>query len=393
MTVYDWKTGGAVKKYWSSMDSLNYYKRILRAGMMAMNPYTGHIRAWVGDLDYNFFKYDHVKQGRRQPGSTFKPFVYAAAIDDSLFNMSPCDQIEDKPFVKEYEEKGEKKIYRPRNATGVFTYSMMTLRRALAQSVNSVTVALTDQIGAATVARYAKKLGITTPLQAVPSIGLGPFDVTLYDMVAAYSVFVNSGNYTTPILVTKIEDRNGNLIEEFVAESHQAIRQESAFLMVHMLKGGIEEPGGTSRNMWSFDVFKNGNEIGGKTGTTSNNSDGWYMGITRDLVIGAWVGGDDRSIHFRTTRLGEGAKTALPLVGSFLEKVYRDKSIGIEPGPFPKPSYKISKTYICPYAEPEADSLDVEDDSLHTIDGDNGPDIDFGPPPPPELPSDSSKKR
>lgn len=392
MTVYDWKTGGATKKYWSSMDSLSYYKRILRAGMMAMNPYTGHIRAWVGDLDYNFFKYDHVKQGRRQPGSTFKPFVYAAAIDDSLYNMAPCDKIEDKPFVKEYEENGEKKIYKPRNATGVFTYSMMTLRRALAQSVNSVTVALTDQIGASTVVRYAKKLGITTRLDAVPSIGLGPFDVTLYDMVAAYSVFVNSGTYTTPILVTKIEDFNGNIIEEFVAETRQAIRRESAFLMVHMLKGGIEEPGGTSRNMWSFDVFKNRNEIGGKTGTTSNNSDGWYMAITRDLVVGAWVGGDDRSIHFRNTRLGEGAKTALPLVGSFLEKIYKDKSIGIDPGPFPKPSFKIAKEYQCTYVEPEIDSLDVEGDSLYIEEG-SSPEVEIGPPLPPDFPADTGRRR
>jgi penicillin-binding protein 1A len=388
MTVYDWKTGGSITKYWSSMDSLNYYKRILRAGMMAMNPYTGHIRAWVGDLDYNYFKYDHVKQGKRQPGSTFKPFVYAAAIDDSLYNMSPCDKIEDKPFSKEYEENGEKKIYRPRNATGVFTYSLMTLRRALAQSVNSVTVELTDQIGASTVVRYAKKLGITTHLEAVPSIGLGPFDVTLHDMVAAYSVFVNSGTYTKPILVTKIEDFNGNIIEEFAPETRQAISRESAFLMVHMLKGGIEEPGGTSRNMWSFDVFRNKNEIGGKTGTTSNNSDGWYMAITRELVVGAWVGGDDRSIHFRSTRLGEGSKTALPLVGTFLEKIYRDKSIGIDPGPFPKPSFKISKEYQCTYAEPEIDSLSIEGDSLYIEEDNSIPEFEIGPPPPPDSPTE-----
>ncbi|SEI85090.1 penicillin-binding protein 1A [Dyadobacter koreensis] len=391
MTVYDWKTSGQIKKYWSSMDSLDYYKRILRAGMMAMDPHNGQIKAWVGGLDYNFFKYDHVKQGRRQPGSTFKPFVYTTAIDDSTFNMTPCDQIEDKPFQKTYMEDGVEKEWKPRNATGYFTYSNMTLRRALAQSVNSVTAQLTDDVGAADVVRYAKKMGITTPLKPVPSIGLGPFDVSLYDMVAAYSVFVNNGNYTQPILVTKIEDRNGKIIEEFVSESRRAISEESAFLMVHMLKGGVEEPGGTSGSIkWRYDVAKNNNEIGGKTGTTSNNSDGWFMCITRDLVIGAWVGGDDRSIHFRTTNLGEGAKTALPIVGSFLEKVYRDKSIGIEPGPFPKPSFKISKEYNCPtYYEPSrSDSLDVEGDSSGTRNADD--DFLIGPPP---IPLDTGGRR
>jgi penicillin-binding protein 1A len=390
MTVYDWKTSGEITKYWSSMDSLDYYKRILRAGMMAMDPHNGQIKAWVGGLDYNYFKYDHVKQGRRQPGSTFKPFVYTTAIDDSTYNMTPCDQIEDKPFEKTYMEDGVEKEWKPKNATGYFTYSNMTLRRALAQSVNSITAQLTEDVGAADVVRYAKKMGITTPLKAVPSIGLGPFDVTLYDMVAAYSVFVNNGQYTEPILVTKIEDQKGKIIQEFAPEPRQAISPESAFLMVHMLKGGVEEPGGTSGSIrWRFDVAKNNNEIGGKTGTTSNNSDGWFMCITRDLVIGAWVGGDDRSIHFRTTNLGEGAKTALPIVGSFLEKIYRDKSIGIEPGPFPKPSFKISKEYNCPtyYQPSQSDSLEVGSDSSGTKNVDD--DFLIGPPP---IPLDTGKR-
>jgi penicillin-binding protein 1A len=393
MTVYDWKNSSEMKRYWSSMDSLDYYKRVLRAGMMAMNPYTGQIKAWVGGLDYNYFKYDAVKQGKRQPGSTFKPFVYTTAIDDSTFNMTPCDQIEDKPFSKKYMEDGEEKEWKPRNATGFWTYSNMTLRRALAQSVNSVTAELTDEVGADNVVRYAKKMGITTPLKALPSIGLGPFDVSLYDMVAAYSVFVNSGTYTEPILVTKIEGSNGKVIQEFQPEHHQAISRESAFLMVHMLRGGVEEPGGTSGSIkWRFDVAKNNNEIGGKTGTTSNNSDGWFMCITRDLVIGAWVGGDDRSIHFRTTNLGEGAKTALPIVGSFLEKIYRDKSIGIEPGPFPKPGFKISKQYNCPtYYEPtEDDSLEVDGDSTSPAKRNEEDDLLIGPPP---IPLDTARKK
>ncbi|WP_031526111.1 penicillin-binding protein 1A [Dyadobacter crusticola] len=391
MTVYDWKNSGEMKKYWSSMDSLDYYKRILRAGMMAMNPQSGQIKAWVGGLDYNYFKYDAVKQGKRQPGSTFKSFVYTTAIDDTTYNMTPCDQIVDKPFEKIYMEDGEQKEWRPRNATGTFSYASMTLRRALAQSINSVTAELTDQVGADNVARYAKKMGITTPLKGLPSIGLGPFDVSLYDMVAAYSVFVNNGTYTKPILVTKIEDSNGKVIEEFQAEHREAIRPESAFLMVQMLKAGVEEPGGTSGSIrWKFDVTRNGNELGGKTGTTSNNSDGWFMCITRDLVVGAWVGGDDRSIHFRTTNLGEGAKTALPIVGSFLEKVYRDKSIGYEPGPFPKPSFKITKNYNCPtlYAPSVSDSLGIEGDSTPAGRSDEDEFL-IGPPP---IPLDTGRR-
>lgn len=389
MTVYDWKNSGEMTKYWSSMDSLDYYKRILRAGMMAMNPQTGQIKAWVGGLDYNYFKYDAVKQGKRQPGSTFKPFVYTTAIDDSSFNMTPCDEIVDKPFEKTYEEDGEEKIWKPRNATGTYTYAPMTLRRALAQSINSVTAELTDQVGAANVVRYAKKMGITTPLKPVPSIGLGPFDVSLYDMVAAYGVFANNGTYTQPILVTKIEDSNGKVIEEFQPEHRQAISQESAFLMLQMLRAGVEEGGGTSGSIrWRFNVTMNGNELGGKTGTTSNNSDGWFMCVTRDLVVGAWVGGDDRSIHFRTTNLGEGAKTALPLVGAFLEKVYKDKSI--EPGPFPKPSFKISKTYNCPtrWAPAESDSLGIEGDSTPAKRNEEDEFL-IGPPP---IPLDTAKK-
>lgn len=380
MMVYDWRTGEKRKEVWSSMDSLAYYKKILRAGMMSMNPYTGHIKAWVGGMNHEFFKYDHVRQAKRQPGSTFKPLVYAAAIDDTTFNMSPCDRMPDQPFQKELpdEPDGKKKYWRPRNSGGYFTYANMTIRRAMAQSVNSIAAALTDKVGPDNVVRYAKKLGIESKLDAVPSIGLGTSDVSLYEMVGAYSSFVNHGRYTSPTLVLRIEDRSGNVLHEFIPESHEALSQESAFLMIHMLKGGVQEPGGTSRALWAFDVFGKNNEIGGKTGTTSNNSDGWYMCVTRDLVTGAWVGGEDRSIHFRTTNLGEGSKTALPIVGRFLEKVYKDKTTRIEPGPFPTPTFKVSKDYkSCLYEEP----AETETDSTQTIE----PlieELNLGPPPP-----------
>lgn len=375
MTVFSWN--GPQKVFMTPMDSIAYYKRFLQAGLVAMDPHTGFIRTWVGGLNYDFFKYDHVKQGKRQPGSTFKPFVYATVIDDSTINLSPCDRRRDEPFRKEYiNEKGEQDYWAPKNSAGTFSYSNMTLRRAMARSINSVTAQLTNDVATPErVVEYAHRIGITSPLAAVPSIGLGSSDVSLYEMVAAYCTFANNGVHTEPLIVTRIEDRDGKLIEEFVPEKKQAIREESAFLMLHMLKGGLEEPGGTSQNLWSFDLFKNRNQVGGKTGTTSNNSDGWFMGVTRDLVVGAWVGGDDRSIHFRTTDMGEGAKTALPLVGRFLEKVYQDKSLKLYQGPFNKPTVKITKDYLnCPggYDEEddmESDSLDVEipADSLFVV--------------------------
>lgn len=397
MMIYDWKTGREKKVVMSSIDSLNYYKRILRAGMMAMDPYTGQVKAWVGGLNYKFFKYDAVQQGKRQPGSTFKPFVYCAAIDSSTFNLAPCDKMKDEPFEIEVREKVKgrdtTRVWRPKNSTGGFTYQEMTLRRALARSINSVTAHLTNRIGAQSVVNYAHKLGITTPLKAVASIGLGPFDVSLYDMVTAYSVFPNHGRHTDPIVVTRIEDANGSEVETFAPASKQVISEESAFLMVHMLKGGIEEPGGTSQNIWTFGgLFKNGFEIGGKTGTTSNNSDGWFMGVTKDLVVGAWVGGDDRSIHFRSTNLGEGAKTALPLVGRFLEKVYEDASIGYQRGPFPKPTIKIIKSYRdCAPSSPierQSDSTNVNNDSLFMLPPSFDEDIEA-----PDVPLDTINSR
>ncbi|MFA7472937.1 MAG: transglycosylase domain-containing protein, partial [Spirosomataceae bacterium] len=382
LVVYDWNTGEKRPVYWSPLDSLAYYKKILRAGLMSMNPYTGHIKAWVGGLNHEFFKYDHVKQGKRQPGSTFKAFVYAAAIDDSTFNMSPCDRMVDEPFQKELDTgpDGKKSYWRPRNSNGYFSFASLTLRRAMAQSINSIAAALTDKIGPETVIKYAHKLGITSKLDTVPSIGLGTSDVSLFEMVGAYSTFVNQGRYTKPQLVARVEDHTGNVLHEFIPESHQAISPESAFLMVHMLKGGVQEPEGTSRGLWNFNVFQNRNEIGGKTGTTSNNSDGWYIAVTRELVTGAWVGGEDRAIRFRSTQLGQGSKTALPIVGRFLEKVYKDKATGIEPGPFPTPTFKIEKDYrSCLYEEEELE--DTSADSTQTKDIIQEQ-LEIGPPPP-----------
>ncbi|CCH00090.1 glycosyl transferase family 51 [Fibrella aestuarina BUZ 2] len=394
MRVFDWSNKGSHEAEMTPYDSIAYYKHFLQAGMVAMDPHTGHIRAWVGGLDYDYFKYDHVKQGKRQPGSTFKPFVYATAIDDTAFNMTPCDRIRDKPFRKPYRENGEEKVWEPKNSTGGFSYSNMTLRRALARSVNSITAQLTDMVGPERVAEYAHKLGITSKLAAVPSIGLGSNDVSLYELVSAYCSFVNEGQYTKPMLVQRIEDRNGTEIESFKAERRPAISPESAYLMLYMLQGGLQEPGGTSQNLWSFDLFKHNHQMGGKTGTTSNNSDGWFVGVSDKLVVGAWVGGDDRSIHFRSTDLGEGAKTALPLVGGFLEKVYADPKFRNLQGPFPKATVDISKEYDnCVNEYDESEGFSTDSTGTEGVDGAGAGDSLFVPPPPVTLPDppDSTK--
>ncbi|MFD3000062.1 penicillin-binding protein 1A [Pontibacter toksunensis] len=360
MMVFTWDNDSLEKKVMMSpLDSLAYYKHFLHGGMMTMDPFSGHIKAWVGGINFKYFKYDHVKQARRQPGSTFKPFVYVAAIDNGY---SPCDKIVDKRITINYVEDGKKMDWSPTNADWEYTGAPMTLRRAMGKSVNSVTAQLTERVGWETVVNYAHRLGITSPLQEVPSIGLGPSDVSIFDMVGAYSTFPNQGFHTEPMFITRIEDRNGNLIHQFVPKQKKVLSEETAFLMMHMLKGGIEEPGGTSQALWEYDLW-NGNEIGGKTGTTSNHSDGWFMGVTKDLVTGVWVGGEDRSIHFRTSQLGEGSKTALPVFGLYMEKIYEDKSLGYTKGRFPGPTVDISKKYNCTtvlprQVEPDSTALD-----------------------------------
>ena len=353
MWVFSRNGPGEEQRTMSAYDSIVYYKRFLQAGMMSMDPFTGHIKAWVGGLDFQYFKYDHVSQGRRQPGSTFKPFVYTTAIDGPK-NMSPCTQIKDEPFEKEYEENGEKKMWRPHNADGRFSYATMSLRRAMARSINSCAAKLTDEVGPDSVAYYAHQMGIKSPLSPVASIGLGSNDVTLLELIGAYGCFLNEGIHTEPMLVVEIQDRNGNVIHTFEPERRQAIRKESAQLMRYMLEGGLEEQGGTSQNLWSFkDLFNGKNRyksrFAGKTGTTSNHSDGWYMGLTSNLVTGTWVGGDDRSIHFKSGAYGEGSKTALPLFGRYMSKIVKDPTLeAYHPIPFEKLDPKrILKDFNC----------------------------------------------
>ncbi len=362
MNVFTWDTPTMEKTVtMSPLDSLAYYKKILRAGMVTMDPHSGQVKAWVGGINFKYFKYDHVKQAKRQPGSTFKPFVYVTAIDKGY---SPCDRLRDSRVTINYIEKGEAKSWSPHNADYHFSGANITLRHAMGKSINSVTAQLTEKVGWETVAEYAKKLGIKSPLQAFPSIGLGSSDVSLFELVGAYGTFMNNGFRTEPMFVTHIEDRNGNVIHTFMPKQKKVISSETAWLMTHMLKGGMEEQGGTSQALWEYDLgWRKGNEVGGKTGTTSNHSDGWYVGVTKDLITGVWVGGDDRSIHFRTSSMGEGSKTALPVYGIFMENVYKNPDLGYTFGRFPKPTVKIRKKYICQsfIPKPKVDSLQLKD--------------------------------
>ena len=330
MTVFSWQ--GERDTVLSPLDSIAYYKRYLHAGLLSMDPRTGFIKAWVGGINYKFFKYDHVKQGRRQPGSSFKPFLYVAAMDNGY---TPCYEMVDAPVT--FYVEGSKTYWSPQNADGYFTGEHMTLRKAMALSINSVAAALMQKVGVKTVVEYAKRLGIESPLDPVPSLCLGSSDVSLYEMVGAYSTFVNKGTWTRPYFITRIEDKHGNVLRRFNPEKKEVISEETAFTMVYMLRGATQERNGTSMGLYNLGKTLYGNEVGGKTGTTSNYSDGWYMGCTHDLVTGIWVGGDDRCIHFRSMLLGQGGKMAMPIWSYYMDQVYADTTLPVKKGRFERP--------------------------------------------------------
>lgn len=351
MTVFSWE--GEKDTLFSTMDSLRYYKHFLHTGVVLIDPASGQVKAWVGGIHDRYFFYDHVKDARRQPGSSFKPFVYAAAMENGF---TPCDRIMDKRVTIRYKENGEMKSWTPQNADWVFTGENMTLRKAMARSINSVAATLMQEVGTEKVIDCAKRLGITSSLASVPSLALGSSDVSVLEMASAYAAFVNKGVWIEPHFVTRIEDRQGNVLYEANPVTYQAISEENAYSMIHMLVGGTEIAGGTSQALLSFDIFRR-NQIGGKTGTTSNYSDGWFIGVTKDLVGGVWVGGEDRCIHFTTSSTGEGSKTALPVFGKVMEKVYADTSLNITPGYFDKPeNYSI-----------DVDCVDLPADTVETV--------------------------
>lgn len=356
MSVFSWE--GTIDTVMSPIDSIKYNQHFLHTGFMSMDPHSGHIKAWVGGINHEYFKYDHVMQGRRQPGSTFKPFVYAAAIDNGY---GPCFEVVDAPVSYPVIMNGEETVYQPQNAEGKFSGERMTIRRAMASSTNSITVFMMDKIGPATVVDYAHRLGISSPLDPVLALALGGGgDVSVYEMVGAYSAFANEGTWTEPVFITRIEDKNGNILQEFTPDTREALSEETAYIMLHMLKGAVEEDVGTARGI-PYELKEN-NEIGAKTGTTSNFSDGWFMGVTKDLVSGVWVGGDNRSIHFRTIEMGQGARMAMPIWTEYMKLVYADERLDIKKGYFDKPRRGLSVELDCNMYKgyEETDSLFTE---------------------------------
>lgn len=339
MKVFSWQ--GEIDTVLSTVDSLRYFKHFLQAGFMVMEPNSGHIKAWVGGINHKYFKYDHVRYGKRQPGSTFKPIVYTAAIDNGY---SPCQTAVDAATTYTFPGQ-DPPVWQPENANGKYSGEVMTLRKAMAKSVNSITAWVMQKIGPQTVVEYARRLGIESRLAAVPSLSLGAGgDVSIYELVGAYGTFVNKGVYTKPYFISRIEDENGNIIQQFIPETKEALNEETAYIMLNMLKG-TTEPGGTAQSLEYF--LLQDNDIGGKTGTTQNASDGWFMGVTKDLVAGAWVGGDNRAIRFKSWVLGQGGRTAMPIYENFMLDIYNDPTLPYTRGEFDRPLTSISIELDC----------------------------------------------
>jgi penicillin-binding protein 1A len=324
MTVFSWD--GPIDTMMSPMDSIRYYKWFLQASLISIETHTGHVKAYVGGLDYRFFKYDHVTQARRQVGSTFKPFLYSYAMGDSEF--TPCTKIPNIPYNIELPDG---RFWSPSNGGG--GGGEITLKSALAQSNNWISAYLMNHYGPEAIITHVRRMGVESPIDAVPSICLGSCDLKLIEMVGAMSTFANKGVYIKPMFITRIEDKNGNVIQRFSPEESEAMSEIAAYKTIELMKGVVQS--GTGVRLRSLYGFKN--PIAGKTGTTQKNSDGYFMGITPDLTTGVWVGADDRSVHFRSTRLGQGSHTALPIWALYMKKVYNDPNLKISKGDFPKP--------------------------------------------------------
>ena len=354
MRIFSWK--GEIDTVMRPIDSIRHYKHFLRSGMMSMNPQTGHVKAWVGGINYKHFQFDHVFQGKRQIGSTFKPFVYASAIDQ--LKLSPCDSFPDGFYCVEARKFGAHEAWCPKNSGDRYT-GMRTLKNALANSVNTISARLIDKVGPGPVSKLAADLGISSKIPNVPSIALGTADLSVYEMVAAYGAFANQGIYVKPVMVTRIEDKNGTVLFEATPETRDVLSEESAYVTVKLLEGVTESGSGirlrhrgAEENNPYFGTVVTGypyefqNPIAGKTGTTQNQSDGWFIGMVPNLVTGVWVGGEDRATHFNSIAYGQGATMALPIWALYMKKLYEDPLLEVSIDSFPAPE-KVSIPLDC----------------------------------------------
>jgi penicillin-binding protein 1A len=354
---------GTIEREMSTMDSIRYMVSFMHCAFVAMEPQTGAVKAWVGDIDFDSWKYDKV-EAMRQPGSTFKLFVYTEAMNQGL---TPCDKRRDERIsMQVWDAKKKKEVtWAPTNANGYFTGDSMLLRTAFAQSINSVAVRLGQEMGIKRIAETAHRMGITSPLDETPALALGSSDVNLLELTGAYCTIVDDGRQHDPCLVTRIVDKDDREVYVAPLSTEQSIPYKSAYLMQDLLKSGLTERGATSMSLWGYIGKYHDAEFGGKTGTSNNHSDAWFMGVSPKLVVGAWVGGEYRCIHFRTGALGQGSRTALPICGYFLESVLGDPAFKHYRARFEKPKDPdiTSDMYICQtYYAPR--SYDFEDDSL-----------------------------
>ncbi len=344
MTIFSWN--GEIDTLMTPRDSIRYYKKFLRTGMMSMVPQTGEVRAWVGGINMSHFQYDHVQTGKRQVGSTFKPFLYATAVDQ--LHISPCDTLPNTQYCIAEGRHGNTKDWCPKNSSGKYG-GMLTMKNALANSVNTVSARLMDKVGPQPVIDLVERLGVDVKeILPVPSIALGTPDLSLYEMVSAYGAFANQGVYVTPQIVSTIADKNGTILYQHVPETRDVLSEESAYVTLQLMEGVTRSGSGSRlRHKWRKDgAYKTvitgypygfENPIAGKTGTTQNQSDGWFMGIVPNLVTGVWVGGDDRATHFPSITYGQGATMALPIWGMYMKEVYKNEDLNISKGDFKKP--------------------------------------------------------
>lgn len=354
MKIFSWQ--GEIDTLLAPIDSIRYYKSFLQAGLMSMEPQTGYIKAWVGGINFKHFAFDHVYQAKRQVGSTFKPIVYAVAMRDGF---SPCYEVPNVQYTFRKGEFGLLKDWTPKNSEPDYGYNV-TLKYALANSLNTITAWIMKRFGPQTVVDMARDLGITSHLEPVPSLCLGVADLNIFELTGANSTFANKGVWIQPTYLMRIEDKHGNVIKEFIPKSKEALDEQSAYVMVQLMKGvvdgaynkakgkttgtGMRLRGSISKDR-PYVGFRN--PIAGKTGTTQNNSDAWFMGLTPELVTGVWVGAEDRSVRFSSTYYGQGANMGLPIWGYYMQKVFADPKLKYTQGDFEKPEFPLKVELDC----------------------------------------------